>query len=206
MWYYLALASAALLVGVGVVIAGVRIVAATAPAWMLWAVQLLVTVVAVIGGLAVVARVAALLLGNATEQLVRIAARYPEQLAAAAKRRPTIAVVLVLLSEAVVVVSGSMFEGTKTVALAVSFVMLIGYWVSNELMLAEGRSARMLGVVLWFGITAFLPYAIAVSRHWTVADLGRAIASLPFPELVFFGFAGVVIMVLPVIVPQRTAD
>src|SRR5262249_19629954 len=154
------------LLGLASITTAVKIVFGNAPNWVLSVSRFVLTAfsVALAGILTIVGT--SLAFQKIADDFMQLQRKYPKEIAKAKQRTPTFVAIAVLLSEAVVIVADNSFEGKTVETLVVSFVMLLGFGVANELMVKRGKVLMGLGIVMWILMLAFLPGAIMVDRGW----------------------------------------
>ena len=138
-WFWLGILVAALLGGVGIIIAAVKIARGIAPVWILYlswfvffGLIVLLAVVIAVYAVIIASRSTAWAFRKTIDEMAKLETRYPKQFVKIKKRTPTIVAVAILISEAVVIIADRSFEGNTIAALGVSFVMLIGFSMANE--------------------------------------------------------------------------
>jgi len=198
-WFWVVVAVAAFLFGLGIIIAAVKIGIDTAPEWLLSVGRILLIVLAVGGALIVIIFSAKWALRKAVEDIHALEKRFPKQLEQAKQRTPTLVAIAVLVSEAIIIITDKSFEGKTVATLVVSFVMLLGFGLANGLMVKAGRVPRAIGFGLWFVMLAILPTAVIIDRKWGARDFGKHLWSLPITTKIFFAVAAVVMLVMPVL-------
>ena len=201
-WFFIVLAVAALLGGSGLIVAAVKIVMGTAPVLILSVTRFLLIGLVVVFAAIIASRITAKAFQKTMDEIASLSQRHPKQFVKIKKRTPTMIAVAILVSEAVVIIADRSFEGNKTAALGVSFVMLIGFSMANELMVNSSLLLRIAGVVLWLLIVAFVPGAIMIDRKWGLRELGTHVWSLPMATKLFFVLAALVMTILPFLVAR----
>ena len=202
LWFRLFLGIGALSAGLGIIIAAVTIGITAAPSWLLSVGQIVLTVLVVVIAAILIVLGASWTVSRTLDDIKNLERRFPEQIERAKQRTPTFVAVLLFVSEAIVIIADKSFEGNTVATLTVSFVMLLGFTLANELMAKAGRLLRITGLALWFLILAFLPCVVMINRSWGVRQLGSYLWSLPMATKLFFGLAALVMVVVPILMKR----
>jgi hypothetical protein len=202
LWFWIVIAVAAFLFGLGIIVAAVKVAVGTAPIWVLFISRLVLIGLSTVAAAILAIRSASWAFTKAVDEVTALEARHPKQLAQAKQRAPTFVAIALLVSEAIVIIADNSFEGKTVATLVVSFVMLLGFGLANGLMVKAGWIPWSVGLILWFLMLGFLPGAIMVDRRWGVRELGKHLWSLPMPTKLFFALAALVMLVMPVLMAR----
>jgi hypothetical protein len=158
----------------------------------------------VIAGLAIIVSiVAAVFIAiHSTEAIMRridhLEKQHSELLKKMGRRTPAFTATVGLITEAVKLVGDKSFEGDAVHALTISLLLIILFWVANQLAVAEERWKRIFGVVVWFATIAFVPLALMLHHDWNVTVLLEALNHhLEFGTKLVLGTVAFVLILLP---------
>jgi hypothetical protein len=140
------------------------------------------------------------------ERFAELESRYGEEFNRLKAKRPAWIATLLFITEAVMILVDKSFDGHEKETLIVSFSVLIGFWVANQLMSCEERWKRLLGGALWFVVLLFIPIAAAAHRHLGPSQFFAFIWAFDPTVKIFFTVALLSLITLPTLALRIGAE
>jgi hypothetical protein len=141
-----------------------------------------------------------------TKRFAELEERYQEQFKRLRAKRPAWIATLLFITEAIMILVDKSFEGRERETLIVSFSLVIGFWVANQLMTCEERWKRLLGGALWFVVLLLFPVSVAIHRHLAFAQFLAFLWSFDLAAKVFFAVAFLSLITLPTLALRVGAE
>lgn len=138
-------------------------------------------VLACLGGAAFTLWLAGRMYAGMTVRFDQLAREHKEALKAARKRTPPLVLAAGLIGQTALIVPGVVFGENKFMALAVTGILTLTFWVANEFLIRDSKPSYWFGLLLWVVAVCALPFLIVMnaggfdaflkqlSSHW---DLG----------------------------------
>ncbi len=132
--------------------------------------------------------------------------RYEEQFKRLRAKRPAWIATLLFITEALMILVDKSFPDHERETLMVSFSLLIGFWVANQLMSCEEPWKRLIGGILWFMVLLFLPVSVAIQRDLGIVGFFAFLWSFAPTVKVFFTVAFLSLLALPTLALRVGAE
>lgn len=113
------------------------------------------------------------------------------------KRTPWFVVLVLLISQAVLVIADKSFKGEELPTVAVTLVLIILFFLANELIVKKNVWLKTLGFTLWFLAIVALPLLVWAHRDFNTAEIVALIAAIPPPYSIFYPLCALVFLLLP---------
>ena len=115
------------------------------------------------------------------------------------KRTPWFIALTVLVAQAVVAIADKSFQGQELPTVAVTLVLILLFFLANELITGEQVMLRALGFVLWFVALATLPFFVALDRGFDWALLYKQALAVPIFYKAFYTLIALVFLLTPIL-------
>ena len=197
----LALFAAVLIFGSSLHIAVINLGTQIASFWFLLIVQLVIAAL-------LLAVVLSLIGGLVTWMMGKFADLYEKHRALAQllkKRTPWFIALTVLVSQAVVAIADKSFQGQELPTVAVTLVLILLFFLANELITGGQVMLRALGFVLWFVALATLPFFVALDRGFDWGLLYKQALGVPIFYKAFYTLIALVFLLTPILFIRREA-
>jgi hypothetical protein len=200
-----------------VVVAAVSVLAFTlahlheiATGFILLLFQILLSSAAIVIACAVSYWAAASLVGKATEAVVKKIAdlqhRYDRELQALRKRSPTLLAFVTLTGETWALTADKSFKEDVSHTLSVSFLLMVAFTVSTELINSAHPWKRAIGLSLWILGLAYLPAAIIIDRGLSLSQILILLANLNLNTKLVIGLSLVLLSIAPIAMSSDESD
>jgi hypothetical protein len=196
--------SAVLMLCASLLIVAWRLGAALVSSFMLTVFQWVITLAAVLLIGAIVASVLGVVYEKVMIRIGRLERQYAELLARFAERKPGFISAATVIAALVAFLADKSFESDKLSAACVGIVLIVLFWISNELLLAEGKTRYYIGLSLWILGIAVTPAVILIQRHGDLKRLAAEVAEQPTPLLVTVAVSILIACVAPLTMKERT--
>jgi hypothetical protein len=113
-------------------------------------------------GVAVAARISGQAVVAVTAKFDQLAKEHAEALKKLKKRSPPLVLTAGLIAQIALLVPGEVFKD-PTMKVAVSGILMITFWVANEFLNCDSKSAFWFGVLLWCVGVLALPFLLVVN-------------------------------------------
>jgi hypothetical protein len=198
------LVSAALMFSVSLLIVAWHLGAALVSSFMLTVFQWTITLAALLLIGAIVASVLGALYENVMVRIGRLERQYSELVARLAERKPSFISTASVIAALVAFLADKSFESDKLSAACVGVVLIVLFWISNELLLAESKARYCIGVTLWIAAIAVTPVVVLVQRHGDLRRLSNEISEQPIALLVTVAASVLIACVAPLTIKEKT--
>ncbi len=94
------------------------------------------------------------------------------------QRTPTFVSTATIIAAMVMLLSDKAFGEEKTPAVCIGIVLILFFWVANELLVAGTRGRYIVGIVVWFLGIALTPTVMLIQEHGDVSKLVHGILKL----------------------------
>ena len=198
------LLAAALVVGVllfggSLLIAVINLGAQIASFWFLLFVQLAI-------GALLLAVVVSLVGTLASWTMGKLADLYEKHRALASeikKRTPWFMVLTLLVAQAVVAIADKSFQGQELPTVAVILVLILLFFLANELITRDKSVLRVIGFLLWFVAILALPFFVLLDRGFDWPLLYKQAMAVSLFYKAFYGLIVIVFALTPLLFIRR---
>ena len=198
------LLAAALVVGVllfggSLLIAVVNLGAQIASFWFLLFVQLAI-------GALLLAVVVSLVGTLASGTMGKFADLYEKHRALASeikKRTPWFMVLTLLVAQAVVAIADKSFQGQELPTVAVTLVLILLFFLANELITRDKSVLRVIGFFVWFVAVLALPFFVLLDRGFDWPLLYKQAMAVTLFYKAFYGLIVIVFVLTPLLFIRR---
>ena len=198
------LLAAALVVGVllfggSLLIAVINLGAQIASFWFLLLVQLAI-------GALLLAVVVSLVGTLATWTMGKFADLYEKHRALASeikKRTPWFIVLTLLVAQAVVAIADKSFQGRELPTVAVTLVLILLFFLANELITRDKSVLRVIGFFVWFVAVLALPFFVLLDRGFDWPLLYKQAMAVTLFYKAFYGLIVIVFVLTPLLFIRR---
>ena len=198
------LLAAALVVGVllfggSLLIAVINLGAQIASFWFLLFVQLAI-------GALLLAVVVSLVGTLASWTMGKLADLYEKHRALASeikKRTPWFMVLTLLVAQAVVAIADKSFQGQELPTVAVTLVLILLFFLANELITRDKSVLRVIGFLLWFVAILALPFFVLLDRGFDWPLLYKQAMAVSLFYKAFYGLIVIVFALTPLLFIRR---
>ena len=198
------LLAAALVVGVllfggSLLIAVINLGAQIASFWFLLFVQLAI-------GALLLAVVVSLVGTLASWTMGKLADLYEKHRALASeikKRTPWFMVLTLLVAQAVVAIADKSFQGQELPTVAVTLVLVLLFFLANELITRDKSVLRVIGFLLWFVAILALPFFVLLDRGFDWPLLYKQAMAVSLFYKAFYGLIVIVFALTPLLFIRR---
>ena len=190
-----ALVAGVLLVGSSLLVAVINLGEQIASFWFLLFVQLAV------GALLFVV-VISLVCGLASWTIGRFADLYEKHRALAQeikKRTPWFVVLTILVAQAVVAIADKSFRGQDLPTVAVTLVLILLFFLANELIVRDQVALRALGFIVWFVAVMALPFFVLLDRGFNWPLLYEQAMAVPLFYKALYALVALVFVFTPLL-------
>ncbi len=119
------------------------------------------------------------------------------------KRTPWFVALTVLVAQATVAVADKSFQGQELPTVAVTLVLIILFYLSNELIVQENLPRRIAGFALWFFAVLALPLFVVADRHFDFNAVLSLVGAFPLFYKIFYTLIVVVFLFTPLLFISR---
>ena len=188
-----------LLFGGSLLIAVINIGAQIASFWFLLLVQLAI-------GALLLAVVVSLVGTLATWTMGKFADLYEKHRALASeikKRTPWFIVLTLLVAQAVVAIADKSFQGRELPTVAVTLVLILLFFLANELITRDKSVLRVIGFFVWFVAVLALPFFVLLDRGFDWPLLYKQAMAVTLFYKAFYGLIVIVFVLTPLLFIRR---
>ena len=205
------LLAAALVVGVllfggSLLIAVVNLGAQIASFWFLLFVQLAIGALLLAFGALLLAVVVSLVGTLASGTMGKFADLYEKHRALASeikKRTPWFMVLTLLVAQAVVAIADKSFQGQELPTVAVTLVLILLFFLANELITRDKSVLRVIGFFVWFVAVLALPFFVLLDRGFDWPLLYKQAMAVTLFYKAFYGLIVIVFVLTPLLFIRR---
>jgi hypothetical protein len=115
---------------------------------------------------------------KALEKIEDLRRDHQELLNKAVLRVPPFAVGMLLIAQAVVYLADKSFERNVGVTVSLTLVLIVVFWLANELATRTSAPQRRLGICLWVAAVLLLPVMIIIDRNGDLSLVWQQFRSL----------------------------
>ena len=194
-----ALVAGILLFGGSLLIAVINLGTQLASLWFLLFVQIAI-------GALLLAVVVSLIGKLATWTMGKFADLYEKHRALASqirKRTPWFMVLTLLVAQAVVAIADKSFQGQELPTVAVTLVLILLFFLANELVTSEERALRIIGFIVWFIAVLALPFFVLLDREFNWPLLYKQVMVVPLFYKAFYALIAIVFILAPLLFIRR---
>ena len=188
-----------LLFGGSLLIAVINIGAQIASFWFLLLVQLAI-------GALLLAVVVSLVGTLATWTMGNFADLYEKHRALASeikKRTPWFIVLTLLVAQAVVAIADKSFQGRELPTVAVTLVLILLFFLANELITRDKSILRVIGFFVWLVAVLALPFFVLLDRGFDWPLLYKQAMAVTLFYKAFYGLIVIVFVLTPLLFIRR---
>lgn len=197
--FLVSLAIGAVLLGLSVLVAAINLGGAIVSGVMVVIFQVIVTVAAIVLIAAVAGAIASAIYSGLVSRMSALERSYGELLRKLNKRAPTFATSAALVATLVLLLADKSFKGETIPTICVGIVLVLLFWLANELLVDETRLRNILGVGLWATGLVFLPVAIYFHRSRNMEVILQDISGLGIATISLLGLTFLVACFAPVV-------
>lgn len=132
--------------------------------WVVFVFQFLITTLGAIAAVIVTLWILSFPFNALTTKVYALQRAHGELLAKLQKRTPTFVAISIVVAEATMLIADKSFQGETLPTVTVSLVMLVLFWIGNELMVSDSRPKFFVGLAVWGLAVASLPVAATLHR------------------------------------------
>lgn len=196
--FIIALAIAAILLGLSALVAAINLGGAIASGAIVAIFQFLITASGTLILLAITVAIISAVYSRVVERISRLEHSHARTLNMLNKRTPTFATSATLIAALVLLLADKSFNGETVPTVCVGVVLTVLFWIANELLIANSRPRRILGTVLWTLSIALLPTIIYLHRASDVERIIQDINSLSVTAISLLCLAFLVAFFAPI--------
>jgi hypothetical protein len=154
-----------------------------AATWIIVVFQVVITVLGVVVGTAVTYYVTQSVVLAATSKALKkiddLRQDHEDLVNKVALRAPPFAVGILLITQAVLYLADKSFEKDVATTVCVTLVLIIVFWLANELAAREDTRQRIVGTLVWVGGILFLPLMILLHENCDFRKVWGDFQSMP---------------------------
>jgi hypothetical protein len=174
------LAVAALIAAASLLIAVLRPGVALASSWVGSLLQVLIALIGIVLAIALMRYIWSWTTVGILERLGRLEAKYRELAQRMSQRKPTFVSVAAVLALIIPFLFDKMIpDDDKATGTAVGLALIVLFWVSNELLISEGKFRFALGTVIWITGIAIPVFVFVAHESGDIRKMLAAVHELP---------------------------
>lgn len=194
------LLAAALIIGVllfggALLVAAINVAGQIASFWFLLVVQIAIGALLLAVVMSLIGRLAA----GTMKVFADLYARHDALAKAMKKRTPWFVVLTALVAQAVVAVADKSFQGQAFPTIAITLVLIILFFLANELISQDRLELRVAGFGLWFLAVLTLPFFVLADRDFNWAVLHQEAMSIPLFYKTMYSLIALVFVFTPLL-------
>lgn len=198
------LLAAALIIGVllfggALLVAAINVAGQIASFWFLLVVQIAIGALLLGVVLSLIGRLAA----GTMRVFADLYARHDALAKAMKKRTPWFVVLTALVAQAVVAIADKSFQGQTFPTIAITLVLIILFFLANELITRDRLALRVAGFALWFIAVLTLPFFVLADRDFNWAVLHQEAMGIPWFYRTMYSLIALVFVFTPLLFVRK---
>lgn len=189
-----------LLVSGALFVVAIHLGATLVSTWVLVIFQVLLSLAAVLAAVVL----ASIPYGYVVKRLSSLETRYPALTKRLAQRRPTFVSTATIVAAMVTLLSDKAFGEENVAAVCVGTLLIVFFWVANELLVAGTRFLYTTGVAIWLIAILLTPAVMLIQVHGDVSKLVRDILLLNPEVLAVIVISVILSFVAPLLLKNVT--
>jgi hypothetical protein len=125
--------------------------------------------------------------------------RHRELAAELAKRAPWFLVLTTLGAQVVLAVADKSFQGKELITVAVSLILIVLFYLANDLITRKQRWLRWIGFLVWLLTVLALPFFVLFDRKFDWETLYRQALAVPYVYQAFYTLVLMVFVLAPLL-------
>ncbi|HSI45114.1 MAG TPA: hypothetical protein VK950_02965 [Methylophilus sp.] len=119
------------------------------------------------------------------------------------KRTPWFVVLTLLVAQAVVAIADKSFQGQELPTVAVTLVLILLFFLANELITRDQLPLRATGLLVWFIAVLALPFFVLLDRKFDWQVLYQQALAVPLFYKAFYTLITIVFVLAPLLFVGR---
>lgn len=187
--------------GLALLVGAVNLGSELAAWWVVFVFQFLITALGAVAAVVVTLWILSFPINAITTSLDALQRAHGELLAKLKKRTPTFVAICIVVTDATMLIADKSFQGETLPTVTVSLVMLVLFWIGNELMVSDSRPKFFVGAAVWVLAVASLPVAATLHRKG-LDKLFEDLGNLDMATKMTIGLVVLCLLLLPFVIQR----